>query len=299
MRSKNRTHDRQSFFKYMSSGTAKIVLDKQTIRWSSPVLFNDPFDVPREMSFGLTPTDIVQAISRRMADLIENPPDDTSQLEPKIRLIVDTVKKGIQPKLKAELLEGLKETAASHRPTSESMDALRAMWRAFIPDFRILCLTESPAHVAMWYHYADKYRGVVIEFRCDDELDSPWLGAKPVEYPNSKPAVYTAEGWAKLLTMPHELAIRTMFDVSTFTKSPDWSYESEWRITSLKRLTDTGNFTDYKFDEKELAAVYLGPMISASDRDEVTELAARIPAAVVWNVEIGMSRELQFQQSVG
>jgi hypothetical protein len=157
MRSKNRTHDRQSFFKYMSASTAKIVLANRTLRWSSPVLFKDPFDVPREMSFGLTPVDIVQALSRRMADLIENPPEDTSQLEPKVRLIVETVKKGIRPEVRAELLEGLKTAAGSHRPTSESMDALRAMWRAFIPDFRILCLTESPAHVAMWYHYADQY----------------------------------------------------------------------------------------------------------------------------------------------
>lgn len=299
MRSKNRIHDRRSFFKYMSSGTAMKVLANRTLRWSSPVLFNDPFDVPREMSFGLTPVDIVQALSCRMADLIENPPEDTSQLEPKVRLIVDTVKKGIRPEVRAELLEGLKETAVTHRPTSESMDALRAMWRTSIPDFRILCLTESPAHVAMWYHYADKYRGVVIEFRCDDELDSPWLVAKPVEYPNSKPAVYTAEGWAKLLTMPHELAIRTMLDVSTFTKSPDWSYEREWRITSFKRPTDTGPFTDYKFNEKELAAVYLGPTISAPDRESITALTARFPAAVVWNVEIGMSRELRFKQQDG
>lgn len=275
------------------------VLANRTLRWSSPVLFNDPFDVPREMSFGLTPVDIVQALSCRMADLIENPPEDTSQLGPKVRLIVDTVKKGIRPEVRAELLEGLKETAATHRPTSESMDALRGMWRTFIPDFRILCLTESPAHVAMWYHYADKYRGVVIEFRCDDELDSPWLVARPVEYLNSKPDVYTAEGWAKILTMPHELATRTMLDVSTFTKSPDWSYEREWRVTSFKRPTDTGPFTDYKFHEKELAAVYLGATISASDRESVTALTARFPAAVVWNVSIGMSRELQFKQPDG
>ncbi len=66
MRSKNRTHDRQNFFKYMSSGTAKIVLSNRSLRWSSPVLFNDPFDVPREMSFGLTPVEIVQALLHRM-----------------------------------------------------------------------------------------------------------------------------------------------------------------------------------------------------------------------------------------
>ena len=299
MRSLNRTHDRQSFFKYMPSDTAKIVLANRTLRWSSPILFNDPFDVPREMLSGLTSTELFQALSRRITELIENPPEDTSQLKPKIRTIVDIAKNRILPKDRAKLLEGLKQIAASQRPPSEGMDALRAMWRISIPNFRILSLTESPDHIAMWYHYADKYQGVVMEFRCDDELDSAWLLAKPVDYPVLKPAIYTAEGWAMLLTMPQDLAIRTLLDASTFTKSPDWSYEREWRITSFKRPSDIGPFTDYPFHEMELAAVYMGPAISASDRESVTALTERFPSAVLWNVSIGMNRELHFNQQIG
>ncbi len=105
----------------VSSGTAKIVLTDRSLRWSSPVLFNDPFDVPREMSFGLTPVDIVQALSRRMADLIQNPPEDTSQLEPKVRLIVDTVKKGIPPEVRAERSGlGARSDAAGRRQFVEA-----------------------------------------------------------------------------------------------------------------------------------------------------------------------------------
>jgi hypothetical protein len=33
----------------MSAATARIVLADRKLRWSSPILFNDPFDVPREM----------------------------------------------------------------------------------------------------------------------------------------------------------------------------------------------------------------------------------------------------------
>jgi Protein of unknown function (DUF2971) len=90
----------------------------------------------------------------------------------------------------------------------------------------------------MWYHYADQYRGVVLEFRCDDALDSAWLAARPVTYPAAKPAVYTADGWAQLLMTQGGLAIQTLLDVATYTKAPDWSYEREWRITSFKRQTD-------------------------------------------------------------
>jgi hypothetical protein len=295
MRSPNRTHDRQSFFKYMSAATANVVLTNRTLRWSSPILFNDPFDVPREMSFGLTPGDIVDALGRRMSDLIERPPNDTADLEPKVKLIVDTVRNGIPPDVKVELLKGLKETASSHRPAGESMEAFRAMWRAWLPEFRILCLTESPAHLAMWYHYADRYRGAVLEFRCDDELDSAWLAANPVTYPLVKPAVYTADDWASLLTMRTEIAVQTMLNLATLTKPPDWNYESEWRITSFKRPTDTGLFTDYTFQQKELAAVYLGPMVDTSEREAIMSLAARFPDVRVWNVSIGLSRELQFE----
>ena len=96
-RSPNRLHDRSSFFKYSSASTARLVLENKTLRWSSPSLFNDPFDVPRELSFGITPVEINDALARRFISLIENPPEDTSELGPKLRLIVDIVKRGIPP----------------------------------------------------------------------------------------------------------------------------------------------------------------------------------------------------------
>jgi hypothetical protein len=38
-------HDRKHFYKYTTAETAKTVLQNGTLRWSSPSLFNDPFDV--------------------------------------------------------------------------------------------------------------------------------------------------------------------------------------------------------------------------------------------------------------
>lgn len=290
-----RTHDRQNFFKYVSAGTAISILTNRTLRWSSPVLFNDPFDVPRELSFGVTSDDLIDALIRRIANLIENPPDDTSALDPTTALIVESVKKNNSMKLKAELIDGLTDVASSQRFTGESLDALRVMWKVWIPNFRILCFTESPDHVAMWYHYANQYSGVVLEFRCDDEHDSAWLLAKPVIYPKAKPDVYTAEGWARLLTMPQQLAINKILDVSTLIKSQDWSYEREWRIISFKRADDIGLFTDYAFHQNELSGIYLGPMISESDREALTDLAKGYPRAAVWSVAIGMNREFHFE----
>ena len=298
MRSPNRLHDRRGFFKYMSADVARLVLTNRTLRWSSPILFNDPFDVPRELSFGITADALVQALARRMVQLIENPPDDTTRLEPKLRLIVETVKKGISAELRNEMFSGLQDVASWHRPEGKSMDEMRDLWRTWLPDHRILCLTESASHAAMWYHYADKYRGVVLEFLCIDELDSAWLAAQPVTYPEPKPQIYTADGWAEIMCLRQDLAVRSILHTATYTKSQDWRYESEWRLASFKRPTDTGHFTDYKFDRQELGAVYFGPMIPAADRESLRLVAGAFPIAKLWDVAIGMNREFTFHALV-
>ena len=294
-RSPNRTHDRDTFFKYMSADTARQVLSNRTLRWSSPLLFNDPFDVPRKLCFGVTPTSIVNASARQMAEFIEYPPADTSHLRPKIRLIVEAVKNGIFPKVKAKLLAATLDASASP-PTSEHLDELRRLWQTWIPNMRILCLTESADHFAMWLHYADKYKGVVLELRCVDELDSVWLTAQRVKYEKQKPDVYTAEGWAALLALPNEMASQRMLHIATYSKAADWSYENEWRLLSFKRPMDTGHFTDYKFHPQELAGIYMGPLISPDARKALILLAANYPNIKYFDVSLGMSRELLYTE---
>ena len=283
----------------MSVARALQVLQRRRLRWSSPILFNDPFDVPRELSFGISPEEIVRACSRRLASLVEQPPEDTSDLEPKVRMIVEIVKRGITAELRTEMLAGLADVAETHRPSGKAMEEFRLMWRELIPDFRILCLTESPAHAAMWYHYADQYNGVVIELRCDDALDSGWLAAKPVTYPTGKPAVYSADGWATYLTTEKSLALQRMLQDATFTKAPDWSYEKEWRVTSFKGPLDTGPFTDYLLNPSEVAAIYFGPRMAPSDRAALLKMAPMYPGVRFFDVRIEMNREFAFVQTSG
>lgn len=299
MRSPNRKHDRESFFKYMPASTARVVLANRTLRWSSPTLFNDPFDVPREMAFGISSDNFVEAGAKRIAEIINSPPEDTSNLYGKLRLIAEAAKRGIPDGVKEEMLRGLREMSVTHRPTGESIEELRAAWRGLIPEFRILCLTESPSHMAMWYHYADKYQGAVLEFRCVDEIDSPWLIARPVVYMAEKPDIYTADGWLKLMTNRTDSAVNEMMNIAAYTKAADWSYEREWRIATFKREADVGEYTDYPFKARELASIYLGPLVSEEDRKELVRLSKNYPSVSVVKVSVEMNRELQFSPVVG
>src|SRR5438045_513893 len=48
-----RTHDRQTFYKHASGSTTLSILRHEKLRWSTPSLFNDPFDVPVAICDGI------------------------------------------------------------------------------------------------------------------------------------------------------------------------------------------------------------------------------------------------------
>lgn len=62
MRSPNRCHERNRFYKYMTASTAKIVLVDRQLPWSSPVPFNDPLDVPRRFDPGYDEDHLCEAV---------------------------------------------------------------------------------------------------------------------------------------------------------------------------------------------------------------------------------------------
>ncbi len=149
----------------------------------------------------------------------------------------------------------------------------------------------------MWYHYAEKYKGIVIELSCSDELDSVWLGAMPIEYIESVPEISTAQGWAQMLFIPQQQIFEKLLKLCCYSKTPDWGYEKEWRVTTFKRPHETGTISDYKFDYKELKSIFLGPLIVPTERAEILLLAKELtPHTFVYETEIGMSRAFKFNR---
>lgn len=146
----------------------------------------------------------------------------------------------------------------------------------------------------MWYHYADKYKGAVIQFSCNDRVDSPWRIAQAIEYTDEEPIVSTADGWARLLMMPKEKALETLFELCMYTKSKDWEYEKEWRMGSFKRPNDAGPHNDYKFDPRSIGNLYLGPLIEPDDKAALINAANEYSNMNVYISNIGASRKLSF-----
>ncbi|MDT3668963.1 MAG: DUF2971 domain-containing protein [Aromatoleum sp.] len=113
----------------------------------------------------------------------------------------------------------------------------------------MFCLSEDPLNLLMWGHYCNAHQGVVVEF----DVTNPFFSARStasglhqylrkVEYREHRATLPLehfqknkmgllndhGSGWLDLVRSEHPLM---------FTKSPDWSYEREWRL--VRQLVDS------------------------------------------------------------
>jgi hypothetical protein len=123
-------------------------------------------------------------------------------------------------------------------------------------NFGVLCLSTVSGSIAMWSHYADKHRGIVIGFDSDHPhlADLNWF---TVDY--SKERVPVSISWT--LEKPDEsenVPLRTLK-----TKSEVWSYEKEirsiFKLSDLESVSSAGGTTYFwKIPAVVISEVKLG-----------------------------------------
>lgn len=97
----------------------------------------------------------------------------------------------------------------------------------------ISCLSESDSSLLMWAHYANNHKGMCVEYEMLQISEQ--LKFSPI------PVIYTDERVSLNSLVSEDLRRDTMkfFVESITTKSPEWSYEKEWRIIRDESVCDT------------------------------------------------------------
>ena len=190
--SPNRRHDRRFFYKYMPADIARIVLANRTLRWSSPVLFNHPFDIhPDTLHFD--GVELQNALIEEISSLLLNP-DNAVVPDPLLSYMLDVSRRST-PEHRAAMAAVTEEyKPIVPDPANDSLQELKRVWSDKVSDMRVLCLSEVNNLTAMWAHYAASATGVVLEFEAVDGLDSPFLVARRVTYDDSPPAITRRSG---------------------------------------------------------------------------------------------------------
>lgn len=186
-------------YKYrdMNEGNLKII-SEGTIRLSSPVDFNDPFD----STPAFDPASIDEWVKRR-PDLFYKA-GKVFNISPAKRIM----DKG-------------KMTQNIHRVVGSGE------WsKALMKTFGVFCVSRNPCNALMWAHYADDHKGFLVEFKIDFSARTPKRLLEPmipipVSYTNERPIIDWSTG-------------EKNFEQYLLTKSEDWAYEEEERILDTK-----------------------------------------------------------------
>lgn len=267
--SSNREHNRTHFYKYLGIDGAKAVLKNRALRWSSPILFNDPLDNPENLEFQFTNQELQDAIAIEFANRLEKP-DESRDRKSGILKASQIMATALGEEYRKFIVSKMREYPP--RPRGEGFIEFQEEWKRQVSQLRILCLSEVNDHVAMWNHYAGEYSGVVLKLECVEELNSALLVAQPVEYTEEAPHLTTIDAWVELILENDPDRLKELVMAARYYKTPHWENEKEWRVVNFAREDEQGLYRDYPFNEREISAVFLGPKISPDDEDEILGL---------------------------
>ncbi len=156
------------------------------------------------------------------------------------------------------------------------MEKLQANVRNAINNyFVVTCFSETFDNELMWAHYADKHRGICVEYdmsRMENDSNIAYYKffTYPVIYSKIRPQIpiilnRTAKYDYSISEGKYSLSDRYLY---LLTKSNAWKYEREWRMI----LPDSkNNIVHFPLISKK----YLGVNISENDEQRIKQVAAR------------------------
>jgi hypothetical protein len=276
----NAGHGRTHFFKYTTASTAMQILTTSTIRYSSPLLFNDPFDLQTGMPFRFDMNVLPERLFARIEVLVLRsgvPAFLDSERHSWSRVILamrekmtthgfprDALREAFLP-----LLAMMKDDfMAEHR-------RFETEWLDKVPRMRMLCVTEEHDNLLMWAHYAQNHTGAVLKFRVMPEEDNALCAAQPVIYHPDVPSPFSEEHLLNAILGTEKLTLDELCQHYARAKSDIWSYEKEWRLYDLAPTADPPLFDDSGLKRDEVSAVYLGCRMDDADKSSIIDIVRR------------------------
>ena len=265
----------EHFYKYMSLEVGRIVVEHRTLRWSTPGTLNDPYDMQFDLRIEVNQEAVREAALEKLWD--GHYGQEQVPAGNILGVLVNALR-GKFPKMSRD--EFYREFAPAidegFARMMASLPRFQEETRTHIARSKILCLTVAPDNALMWSHYAGQHRGVVLRFRSVEGLDSPWPMAQPVQYLEDMPRLLDDDFLSDMASGRGSLNAETLLNRLTYTKSAEWAYEREWRLsTGLGRNPDEPH-EDVPFHPQELDGVILGCRMPDEDRNWFLETVPRL-----------------------
>jgi hypothetical protein len=210
-------------YKYCSLNAAESIIKTNTIKFSDPASFNDPFDC------------------------------DVDLLEFKLpnKLDEHTI-------YELETIKGMFQNYHGFDDLIKEEGFIEEMYRKAqiekVKGARVSCFSLIENNILMWSHYADKHKGICLEF--DSDLTSHGFTNLAEEDITEGEVGYTEYEKTNYLSSNRIFAVYKMF----LCKSNAWSYEKEFRLITLNKKPEL-----QEFKKSFLKSVYFGLNMTPSE----------------------------------
>jgi len=258
------------FCKYVTADTVCKILTNLTVKWSSPLIFNDPFDMQTEVIFDFSEEEqikhVVDEIIRLGCIDRDEVLEDGCIGIPAIEdlrtktIDIDLFRNDFQESFKQLFLPRLREHIELHNKWQ----------RTFVKKVRVFCVVEEHDNLLMWAHYSKNHTGAVIKFRLIPELNTALCGALPIQYSSKPPTFANMEEYIQDITGKKSIDTYNSSLMYTLTKSNHWQYEKEWRCAKTSTSTDLRKRSEFvPFFPDEIDTVYLGLKMKRKNEDAI------------------------------
>lgn len=233
-----------SLYKYYSADTGiNFVLKNNTIKWTTPKELNDPFD----NQFKIRMEDITDRVISELTEILK-------EMDPSLRIGED--------KLIEVTMQCIEKAKIGFREFEKG-------FYEHMSDTVMFCLSKKPDILLMWSHYADKHKGIVIEFS-PSEVNSPLYRAEAVKYIDSIPPLRYKDFFN--ISQKHIAeTVNKHTKMYTLSKDKKWEYEEEWRIITRSR-TGKPESMILPFLREEVKSVYIGCKMPKENEDTLKDI---------------------------
>lgn len=263
--------------KFCDIETGLKILNSQSLRWSAPHLFNDPFELNYRTTTDASGDALTAGLVKEAINLLfgaGEPRGKSNRLVAAIARWRDEERFASEEEAESVLQQLLGQLAHQQQ---ETIDQYLRDWRAFASSVRICCFCDKPTNMAAWQRYGGNHSGIALKFTAGEDTILP--DPRKVSYSTSPPQITSLREQVDIAYGRAQPPGPEGFPDKLLGRNRDNNAEREWRCFDQQPHADGEDdqlwYLDKTFKPHELKGIYLGLAMAPEHRDTVLELARR------------------------
>ncbi|MDB6061676.1 MAG: hypothetical protein JWM78_1779 [Verrucomicrobiaceae bacterium] len=287
-----------SLIKFCPAATGVKILSSQSLCWSAPNLFVDPFELQYQSRPDTSAASLLDVLLREALIMLFGPNVPTGRHNRLVNIMArwrEQQRFCDEEEAKMVLTDLLGQIAElREKQVEEYLDE----WRKFARNTRVACFSDKPGNIACWQRYADRHHGIALRFECGEDTGLP--NPQHVQYQAYAPVITSQQEQLEIIYGRRSAPTAESFPEKLLIKGRHDHLESEWRCFETSRqatVDDESLWYDLRpFPAHELRAVYFGTHTTQQDKELIYKLMrANYPTAKIYQGAVPQGRyEIEF-----